>query len=1209
VQAGSGGPENSPGVSSLPTEGEQKPAEGKDPTPSPAEIKKHVDQVCDGFENAWLAAGLTGAPPPLKDFLHNAPEYEYPYLLHELVKLDVYFRGARKETPRPDDYRTLLPTPPPPWLPEVFAVPATNTPFATRVVVNTVAPLGTPEDGSTGSDGNGFPTIPGYAILAELGRGAMGVVYKARQQGLNRIVALKMILNAQYASPQERDRFRAEAEAVARLHHPNIVQIYEIGEYQGQPFFSLEFCAGGSLAEALERRNSTLSAREAAGLLETLARALHVAHQAQVIHRDLKPANILLDENNTPRITDFGLAKRLDVSHQTQSGAILGTPCYMSPEQARGEIRRVGPASDGFALSAILYEVLTGRPPFKGDNVFETLLQVRNDDPVPPRRLQPRVPLDIETICLKGLHKDPARRYGSAEELADDLRRFLNNEPIRARPVSAWERAVKWAWRNPWMAGACATGLLAVAAVLVSLVLGVIYYRATTENLERKNKEQSRESDIDNRIPTLWAKGKDAEGDGDKAHRENRIADAARDYRAAADLYAELQALLEKERPDHDLLPQTRIRRQRIEQALHRQTTRAEWSDLARLTLKDYFTIVYFYLKRFDQLPDGMRQEIRQLAVTALARLRLHVPSSPAETRSALENLREQIAPDQFRQVAGACYEVLLVLADAEATFPQDQDQGERVARAQQALKVLEVAAVLGSAIGIDSTRAFHLRRSRYRTQAGDAGEARLDLERAVKLQPRTALDHCLIAVDAFKEGDRQRVIDSCREALQHQPNYFWAHYLRASVRLMEKRAAEAEAELLACLESGAEIPWLHLALASAHLELGDLASAEKDFTKALACARNPVEQYPILTNRSLLWLRLEKEPWDKAMGDLQKAIGLQPGSYEAYVHLAEVHRRRKEWPKALAALDRAEQRHPGTPALALIRARILQESKDLERARRAFEQTIDREPNGSKSERLLSSLVELGYLKHQAREYDQALADFDRALAIDPTYLLAYREKANTLIVLKRDQEAGKVLDQYLALARGRRDHPTFEIHKARGLIHARLHKNPEAIEAFTQALMIEDDLDTRNRRGWVYLALNSPPLALADFNKVLGRQASHADALCGRAHALIRLNQLEQALKDAEQALKEGKSTPRLLLGAARVHAWVASGGFGQASATPIPRHVKRVAELLEDALRQQAQEERASFFVQRIRKEPAFASLWRDPGMQQLARSFER
>jgi WD40 repeat protein len=290
----------------------------------------------------------------------------------------------------------------------------------------------------------------------------MGVVYQARHIQLNRVVALKMVLAGGHAGEPELARFRAEAETIARLQHPNIVQIYEVGAQDGTPFFSLEFCAGGSLEKKLG--GTPLPPREAARLVEVLALAMQAAHQKGIIHRDLKPANVLLAEDGTPKITDFGLAKKLDDSAgQTASGAILGTPSYMAPEQAGGRAREVGPLADVYALGAILYECLTGRPPFKAATPWDTLLQVLSGEPVPPRRLQPSVPRDLETICLKCLHKDPRRRYGTAQALADDLGRCLRGEPIVARPVGRGERLVKWMRRRP-----------AVATLLAALlVLGV----------------------------------------------------------------------------------------------------------------------------------------------------------------------------------------------------------------------------------------------------------------------------------------------------------------------------------------------------------------------------------------------------------------------------------------------------------------------------------------------------------------------------------------------------------------------------------------------------------------------------------------------------------------------------------------------------------------------------------------------------------------
>jgi serine/threonine protein kinase/WD40 repeat protein len=320
-------------------------------------------------------------------------------------------------------------------------------------------------------------SIPGYEILGELGRGGMGVVYQARHQALNRVVALKILLAGGFADSASLARFQAEAEAVARLQHPSIVQVYEVGKHHGRPYISLEFVSGGNLAHTLDR--NPLPALEAAAMVENLARAMAYAHARGIVHRDLKPHNILLAEDGTPKITDFGLAKRLLSEPEapatapdepgasatgalTQTGAILGTPSYMAPEQAEGKGQEVGPPADIYALGAILYDMLTGRPPFQGPTPLDTVLQVVTAEPVPPSRLIPRVPRDLETICLKCLQKAPARRYATADELADDLQCFLRGDPIRARPVSRTERTLRWCRKNK---------ALATAAVLVPLVL------------------------------------------------------------------------------------------------------------------------------------------------------------------------------------------------------------------------------------------------------------------------------------------------------------------------------------------------------------------------------------------------------------------------------------------------------------------------------------------------------------------------------------------------------------------------------------------------------------------------------------------------------------------------------------------------------------------------------------------------------------------
>jgi WD40 repeat protein len=329
----------------------------------------------------------------------------------------------------------------------------------------------------------------------------MGVVYKARQVRADRLVALKMILSGAHASDQDLNRFRIEAQAVARLQHANIVQVYEVGDDQGLPFFSLEFCSGGSLEKKLA--GTPLPTRDAARVVEILAHAVQAAHHEGIIHRDLKPANVLLAADGAPKIADFGLAKKLDAAGPTASNAIMGTPSYMAPEQAGGKGTEVGPAADVYALGAILYECLTGRPPFRAATPLDTLLQVATEDAVSPRRLQPQVPRDLETICLKCLEKSPAKRYASAADLAEDLSHWQRMEPIKARRTWALGRVLRWCRRNP-----LAAGVTAVAAVAIVALSAIFYTRLLIENaatrdafdqvkIERDDAEVAREEGQD----------------------------------------------------------------------------------------------------------------------------------------------------------------------------------------------------------------------------------------------------------------------------------------------------------------------------------------------------------------------------------------------------------------------------------------------------------------------------------------------------------------------------------------------------------------------------------------------------------------------------------------------------------------------------------------------------------------------------------------
>jgi Protein kinase domain len=408
-----------------------------------------------------------GERPSVEELLAQHPTLQtdadaaVDVIYHEFV-----IRLARGESPCAEDYLLRFPN----WahaLMRQFAVDE-----ALRAVdgstVNAPDLAATTMGAVTAPDGIMPPGAPraidGYEILGELGRGGMGIVFKARERRLNRLVAIKTVSEATFTAPAQLRRFLAEAEVIARLKHPNIIPIYAIGEENGRPYFSLELAEGGNLSDRLAK--GPITARQAAEMIETLARAVSDAHAAGIIHRDLKPSNVLLSSDGVPKIGDFGLAKLLgDDSARTISGEVLGTPSYMAPEQAEGRSRDVGPASDIFALGAILYHTLTGRPPFLGASAMETMKLVTSTEAVPPRQQRPEIPRDLETITMKCLEKDPRGRYADTGALADDLRWFLEGRPIAARPVGPVGRFGRWRRRNPALAATA-------AALLMTFIFG-----------------------------------------------------------------------------------------------------------------------------------------------------------------------------------------------------------------------------------------------------------------------------------------------------------------------------------------------------------------------------------------------------------------------------------------------------------------------------------------------------------------------------------------------------------------------------------------------------------------------------------------------------------------------------------------------------------------------------------------------------------------
>jgi serine/threonine-protein kinase len=438
------------------------------------EQARRIHALCEDFE----ASSRSGVFPRIEEFLERAGEDDRNMLLEELLYLEVELRRDRGEAPSPEDYRARFPE----------SEREIDAAFAEQDIVDSPArspelpvqgklspnemptaflpPRSQDSSGSIDKPQGSFVWIGEYEVLQEIARGGMGVVYKARHRGLKRLVALKMILSGQMASDVERARFLREAELAANLDHPNIVPIYEVCEFQGCPYFSMKLVEGQSLSHQIKLEKQAPWGHDpdaAAQLTATLARAVHFAHEQGFLHCDLKPSNILLERDGRPFVTDFGLAKRAsEDSSLSISGAILGTPSYMAPEQASGSRKGLSPATDVYGLGAILYELLTGSPPFRNDTVMETVVEVLERDPLPPRELRPEIPKELETICLKCLEKNPQERYHSAAALADELERHLQGEVIDA--TSLVPRLRRWHRREPELVARLG-GLLLVALI------------------------------------------------------------------------------------------------------------------------------------------------------------------------------------------------------------------------------------------------------------------------------------------------------------------------------------------------------------------------------------------------------------------------------------------------------------------------------------------------------------------------------------------------------------------------------------------------------------------------------------------------------------------------------------------------------------------------------------------------------------------------
>jgi tetratricopeptide (TPR) repeat protein/tRNA A-37 threonylcarbamoyl transferase component Bud32 len=931
------------------------------------------------------------------------------------------------------------------------------------------------------------PAVVGYELLGELGRGAMGVVYKARQKGLNRLVALKMMLAGSHAGPEQLARFQTEAQSVARLQNPNIVQIYEVGEHDGLPYFSLEFVDGGTLQYQLGGK--TQPPKEAAMMIETLARAMYCAHELGIIHRDLKPANVLVTSNGILKISDFGLAKRLeDDSGQTRSGALMGTPSYMSPEQARGDTRDIGPAADQYALGAMLYEMITGRPPFQGASILDTLEQVRTHEPVPPSRLQPTVPRDLETICLRCLQKEIGKRYENTRALAEDLRRFQAGEPILARPVGKVERVWRWCKRNPKVA--VLTGCVA-ALVLVAVGSAVVHFR----NMAR-----------------------DAE-----TVAETRLIAEAR-LQQAIDLVQEGNFLGAKQllqRDDAVLASAADLQELRTTiDTLRRQIE--VYAELKKLSDNVHFA---------SRIGSPAQKKKGHEYCLQFLELFKGVTAKTGDAASGLPPLSR----GEERLFKEDVFDVFLDAAQLEVDLVAKATDERHQAGDRKAIEWLNRAEQV-----LPNTRVVRVRRAASWERLENKAEYHADMAKAGLIKPTSSAvdrywhgyaDH-LRALDARNKKKPQeeaeffrREIAAYAAFLEQRPEHFWGYFSWALAQAEVRQLHDAMIGFTACIRLRPQFPYPYNNRGTVHLRLGEFEEAVRDYSTALELAAD----FPdALMGRALAYRLQGKHAL--ALADVNKMLQIDKDHAPAFEERAAIRTATKDFDGAAKDLTRfIALTSDKIPAL-FKRAELYRKINKLAEALADYTDILTLKPDAEKAFRGRADVYDA------LKDYPKARGDLTALLDARPDDVELLRKRAFLTLVNLKDPEGS--LEDWSRLVQLRPK--DLEVHYLSGIVHAGLRRYGAALAELDTALQLKrDHLPAIWARAQIHLWQGQPAEALQIVEPWSRNGAPQlADTLNIRGDVLHALNRDEDATRAYRQVIQLNPKDPDAYVGLALVY-----------------------------------------------------------------------